>query len=270
MLEKNQKLSERVAVVTGGLGTLGYQHCRALLALGARVIIWDSSLENETKVKTALIQEFPDASLTIEQVDVSNAESVKKASEKIEKVHILINNAAINPKYPDASLSNSRVENLELDDWNLQLSVGLTGAFLCSKHLGSKMAKSGDGIIVNIASDLSIISPDQRLYKKANNTEENQPVKPITYSVIKTGLIGLTRYLSTYWAEFGVRVNAISPGGVFENQSNEFQERLTQRIPMGRMASQDEYVGVIQFLCTDMSRYMTGQNIVMDGGRSVW
>ena len=150
------------------------------------------------------------------------------------------------------------------------LAVGLTGAFLCSQVFGTWMAGNGGGVILNIASDLSVIAPDQRLYRKDGLPEAEQPVKPVTYSVIKTGLIGLTRYLATYWAEQGVRVNALSPGGVYVGQPPEFVARLAALIPLGRMAERDEYTAAVQFLCSDASRYMTGQNIVMDGGRSAW
>jgi NAD(P)-dependent dehydrogenase (short-subunit alcohol dehydrogenase family) len=115
-----------------------------------------------------------------------------------------------------------------------------------------------------------VISPDQRIYLKEGIPESEQFKKPISYSVIKTGLIGMTRYLATYWANSGVRVNAISPGGVFENQDSDFVEKLVSRIPMNRMATPQDYVGVIQFLASDASSYMTGQNMVIDGGRSVW
>jgi NAD(P)-dependent dehydrogenase (short-subunit alcohol dehydrogenase family) len=131
------------------------------------------------------------------------------------------------------------------------------------------MAKSGSGVILNIASDLSVISPDQRLYRKPGVAEDQQPVKPVTYSVVKHGLIGLTRYLATYWADKGVRVNAISPGGVYAGQPEEFVARLADLIPMGRMATLDEYKAAIVFLCSQASSYMTGQNIVIDGGRTV-
>ena len=132
------------------------------------------------------------------------------------------------------------------------------------------MASDGNGgVILNIASDLSVIAPDQNLYRQEGLADDLQAVKPITYSVIKTGLVGLTRYLSSYWADKGVRANALSPGGVYIDQDQEFVTRLEQLIPMGRMAQPDEYIGAIQFLCSDASSYMNGQNIVMDGGRSV-
>jgi NAD(P)-dependent dehydrogenase (short-subunit alcohol dehydrogenase family) len=154
--------------------------------------------------------------------------------------------------------------------WERDIAVGLTGAFLCCKVFGSEMAKNLHGVILNIASDLSVISPDQRLYRRAGFPDEQQPVKPVTYSVVKTGLIGLTRYLATYWADQGVRVNALSPGGVFTGQPAEFVQRLSERIPLGRMAAEDEYEGAVIFLCSDASSYLTGANLVIDGGRSCW
>jgi NAD(P)-dependent dehydrogenase (short-subunit alcohol dehydrogenase family) len=133
------------------------------------------------------------------------------------------------------------------------------------------MAQRGQGgVILNIASDLSVFSPDQRLYRQAGVLEELQPVKPVTYSVIKAGLVGLTRYLATYWADQGVRSNALSPGGVYTGQADEFVARLSALIPLGRMAAKDEYKSAIQFLCSDAAAYMNGQNVVMDGGRSAW
>jgi len=132
------------------------------------------------------------------------------------------------------------------------------------------MARRGKGVILNVASDLGVIGPDQRIYRQPGVSEDLQVVKPVSYSVVKTGLIGLTRYLATYWAEKGVRVNAISPGGVYNGQPEEFVQRLTKLIPLGRMASIDEYQGAILFLCSDASSYMTGTNLVIDGGRTVW
>ena len=161
-------------------------------------------------------------------------------------------------------------ESFSLKDWNLEISIGLTGAFLCSQVFGTAMARqSKGGCILNIASDLSVISPDQRLYMKDDVLPENQPVKPITYSVIKSGLLGLTRYLSTYWSSSGVRSNCLSPGGVYNGHDEIFVKKLSDLIPLGRMAKIDEYVGAIQFLASDASSYMNGQNLVIDGGRSV-
>ena len=210
-------------------------------------------------------------------MDVSRLESIQSVAEDLkskgQRVDILVNNAAIDPKVKgdQGLLESSRLENFPLDQWNLQVAVGLTGAFLCSQVFGTALASDGQGgVILNIASDLSVISPDQRLYRKEGVAEEMQPVKPVTYSVIKAGLVGLTRYLATYWADRGVRANALSPGGVFNEQGDEFVQRLTSLIPLGRMANYDEYHAAVQFLCSDASAYLNGQNIVMDGGRSVW
>jgi NAD(P)-dependent dehydrogenase (short-subunit alcohol dehydrogenase family) len=164
----------------------------------------------------------------------------------------------------------SRLENFSLEAWDEDIRVGLTGAFLCCRIFGAEMVKRRSGVVVNVASDLAVVAPDQRLYRREGLAEDEQPVKPVTYSVVKTALLGLTRYLATYWSSAGIRVNAISPGGVFNGQPEEFLERLNQLIPMGRMANRDEYQGAILFLCSDASSYMTGSNLVIDGGRTCW
>ena len=150
------------------------------------------------------------------------------------------------------------------------MAVGLRGAFLCSQVLGSKMAEQGKGVIINISSDLGLIGPDQRLYEKKGLPEDQQPVKPVTYSVIKSGLIGLTRYLATYWATENVRCNAICPGGVENNQPIDFLEKVSKKIPMGRLAKIDEYQGTIVWMLSDSSSYLNGAIIPIDGGRTAW
>jgi NAD(P)-dependent dehydrogenase (short-subunit alcohol dehydrogenase family) len=186
-------------------------------------------------------------------------------------VDILVNNAANNPKMEKQfDIEFSRLEFFPLKQWETDLAVGLTGAFLCSQVIGTEMARRKHGVIVNVASDLALIAPDQRLYLQSGLPDDQQPVKPVTYSVVKTGLIGLTRYLATYCANDGVRVNAISPGGVFNNQPEEFVHRLSNLIPLGRMAKADEYQAAIIYLCSDASSYMTGTNLIVDGGRSSW
>jgi NAD(P)-dependent dehydrogenase (short-subunit alcohol dehydrogenase family) len=264
------------ALVTGAAGLLGVEHSRALAEIGANLVLQDINGERLLQVKDVLCQEFPDREFLISQSDVSSEIEISELCQRLTKdsivVSILINNAAINPRYDNSQTSggSSRFEKFELADWDRQLKVGLTGAFICSKVFGSVMSHSGGGVIVNIASDLSLISPNQSIYERPNVRPDEQSVKPVTYSVIKSGLIGLTMYLATYWSKFGIRVNALSPGGVFENQDTYFISKLTELIPLGRMAKVEEYRSAIQFLCSDASSYMTGQNLVMDGGRTVW
>jgi len=270
------QLNNKVAIITGSCGLLGKEHAYALLEAGCKVIITDLSVKALNSVKKELETTFKSENILCMKMDVTNKKDIQKVKNNLEEkdmsINILINNAAINPKVSKDNKSKelSRFENITLNDWDSQISVGLSGAFLCSQVFGQMMlSNKKGGVILNIASDLSVISPDNRIYRKPNTLEENQPVKPVTYSVIKTGLIGLTRYLSTYWADKNIRVNAISPGGVYTDQDSNFVDQLSSLIPLGRMAKKDEYRSAIQFLCSDASSYMTGQNIVMDGGRSV-
>ncbi len=270
-------LTGRTALVTGAGGLLGRQHTAALVDVGARVVVTDIGLSQLDAAITALKQAVPSAELVPLTIDVTSQQSVADAAAELERrgiqVDILVNNAAIDPKVTSTPgvMHSSRFEAFPIPQWQTEIAVGLNGAMLCSQVFGGAMAKRGHGVILNIASDLGVIAPDQRIYRQPNIARaEEQPVKPVTYSVIKHGLIGLTKYLATYWADQGVRVNAISPGGVFNNQDPAFVEKLTRLIPMGRMAHVDEYRAAIQFLCSDASSYMTGQNMVIDGGRSVW
>ena len=269
-------LSGKTALVTGAAGLLGREHSAALLGCGAHVVLTDLRRDALEEAREALVREMPDASISCHVLDVTAAASIRSVVQALAgraiRVDILVNNAAVDPKVKlDDVIAASRLENMELHEWNLQLAVGLTGAFLCTQAFGSAMAQDGQGgVILNIASDLAVISPDQRLYRRPGLPEVQQPVKPVTYSVVKAGLVGLTRYLATYWANCGVRANALSPGGVFNGQSEDFVMRLSSLIPLGRMAHRDEYRSAVQFLCSDASSYLNGQNIVMDGGRSVW
>jgi len=270
-------LSNKRAVITGGAGLLGRAHAISLLKVGANVDLWDLNLEKLKALKSEFQDLFPNQEVDLHKVDITreaeivNILATSYSDEK--SIEVLINNAAMNPTMKNDQKSDSkdsRLENYSIESWNREIGVGLTGAFLCSKHVGTKMAKKGYGVILNIASDLSVIAPDQRIYLIDGLENDSQPVKPVTYSVIKSGLVGLTKYLATYWATSGIRANSLSPGGIFDNQPDQFVEKLTNLIPMGRMASLEDYYGAVQFLCSDASSYMTGQNLIIDGGRSVW
>ena len=270
-------LENKNVLITGAAGLLGKEHAFAILEVGGKVILTDVTKKKLEDTKKILSSQFNPNSILISKMDVTKKESIQKVSKDLSKskirVDVLINNAAINPKVGKKlnPAKKIRFENLSPEDWNQELDVGLKGAFLCSQIFGTKMAAdSKGGIILNISSDLSVISPDQRIYQLKGISEENQPVKPVTYSVVKNGLIGLTKYVATYWASKGVRCNALSPGGVLTDQDNEFIKKLNRLIPLGRMASKDEYRSTVQYLCSEASSYVNGQNIVVDGGRTIW
>ena len=211
-------LSGKTALITGAAGLLGCEHAAALLECDATVVLTDISEQQLAETKRKLDIEFPLGNILAYEMDVSRPEAIHSVHEALSdkgiEVDILVNNAAIDPKVKDNAgiVETSRLENFPREQWDLQLAVGLTGAFLCSQIFGSAMAKSGrGGIILNISSDLSVIAPDQRLYRKDGLTTDMQSVKPVTYSVIKAGIVGLTRYLATYWTDQGVRSNALSP-----------------------------------------------------------
>jgi len=273
-LMKKYNLAGKTALITGGAGLLGVQHAIALLEIGATVVLTDVDRENLVVAVSKLSTMKLVGRVVPLHMDVTKEESVVASLEWLFsnnlEIDILVNNAAIDTKVYDGDVlvEGSRLEHFSIIEWNRQIQVGLTGAFLCARVFGEEMAKRGNGVIVNVASDLSVFSPDQRLYKRDGLAPNLQPVKPVSYSVIKTGLIGLTRYLATYWADQGVRCNALSPGGVENGQGAEFMERLASLIPLGRMAEVDEYRSAMQFLCSDASSYMNGQNLIIDGGRS--
>ena len=273
-MESLFRLDGRVAVITGGAGLLGYQHAAAVAGLGGLPVLLDINAEALAANAARLAKETGCEALTL-VVDIIDLSALTQAFDRLMahhgRVDILINNAARNPKVEGTGDKDfSRLEHFPWEQWQLDLNVGLGGAFNCAKVFGAEMARRGNGVIINIASDLGVIAPDQRLYRVEGREAGQQPVKPVTYSVVKHGLIGLTKYLATYWCEQGVRCNALSPGGVYAGQNDVFVSKLTQLIPLGRMAEADEYRGAIAFLCSDASTYMNGANLVIDGGRSTW
>ena len=267
-------LTGRTAVITGGAGLLGRKHAEAVALAGGTPVLVDIAGDAAKERACQLAAQHGVPALGV-SCDITRPSDVRLLLERVldetGRVDILINNAANNPK-AEAPLGEawSRLERFSVEQWEADIAVGLTGAFLCSQTFGTEMARRGKGVILNIASDLAIIAPDQRIYRQPDRPEDQQPVKPVSYSVVKTGLIGLTRYLATYWADKGVRVNAISLGGVYNDQPIEFVQKLTELVPLRRMADVDEYRGAIVFLCSDASSYMTGSNLVIDGGRTTW
>ncbi|MDP1604375.1 MAG: SDR family oxidoreductase [Legionella sp.] len=268
-------LEGKVIAITGGAGFVGVQHAKAVVEAGGIPVLLD--INREALEKACLkIKNDGTGEVYALHCDITNKADIKGCLETIiEKFgHFdgLVNNAANDPKVGPGSDAKklTRFENMSLDYWNADISVGLTGAFLCAQVFGHHLATNGGGVIVNIASDLALIAPDQRIYEVAGVLPDAQPVKPVTYSVVKSGLVGLTKYLATYWAEMNVRVNAISPGGIYNNQDPAFIKELAYRIPMGRMAREDENKAALVYLLSDASSYVTGFNLVVDGGRTCW
>lgn len=268
-------LSGRVAVITGGAGLLGVRHAEAVAELGGTPWLVDIDAGRAAAAAEGIRLAFGGEVVGV-AVDITRPDAVGRLRDDIltkhGRVDILINNAANNPKVEGGTTGKhwSRFENFPLEVWNQDIAVGLTGAFLCSQVFGAAMAEAGRGVILNIASDLGLIAPDQRIYRNPGETVDTQSVKPVTYSVVKAGLIGLTRYLATYWPHAGVRANTLAPGGVFAGQDDAFVQRLTNLIPLGRMAHKDEYKAAVAFLVSDASSYMNGAVVSMDGGRTVW
>jgi len=275
MLEKLFRLDGKIIVITGAAGLLGRKHAEAVACYGGTPILLDLSQQAVDNLANELNEKYK-VDVVGFAIDITNEKAIennaKQLIERFGKIDGLVNNAANNPKIEDSSKVNfSRLENFPIDTWNNDLSVGLTGSFLCAKHYGHKIAQNPNGgSIVNISSDLGIIAPDQRLYMKDNVDNNLQNVKPITYSVVKTGLIGLTRYLATYWTDKGVRCNAMCPGGVENDQPIDFLKEVNARIPMGRMADSDEYQGTLLWMLSDASSYLNGSIVPVDGGRTVW
>jgi len=268
-------LKDKVIIVTGGAGLLGRTYIEAILLYDGTPIVLDVSSRQINKTVNYFREKF-DIELDSYTIDITQESQVKEVSEQIfrkyKKIDALINNAAVNPKVEDSEGKNfSRLENFPLNEWMRDISVSLTGSFLCSKYFGTLIsANANGGTIINISSDLGLIAPDQRLYRREELSDEDQPVKPVTYSVAKSGIIGLSRYLSTYWPEKKVRSNVICPGGVENGQDIKFISEVSKRIPMGALANKNDYQSAIVCMLSDASYYLNGAVIAIDGGRSAW
>tara|TARA_B100001250_G_scaffold413855_1_gene449487 strand:+ start:5191 stop:6042 length:852 start_codon:yes stop_codon:yes gene_type:complete len=277
-------LTGKTALITGGGGLLGKKHAEAIIEYGGKAILADYNLEKAKIVVNELNKKYDNNNCTADFLDVTDIDSINEVSDKYNVIDILINNAAKNPKVVKgdsqkwfSAIENNRYETMPKEYWDEGLEVILTGNFLVTQVIINKMLnpihkknKKG-GVILNIASDLGVVAPDQRIYKKnKDETFEEQDVKPIFYSASKWAVIGMTKYLATYFAGQNIRVNSLSPGGVYDNHPSDFVKNISNLIPMNRMANIDEYKGAIVFLCSDASTYMTGHNLIIDGGRTVW
>ncbi len=264
-------LKGRVAVVTGGAGLLGSEFCRTLAEAGALVMVADLNGAAAALTADALKQQSLKAQPV--QVDVTDPASVRSMVDGAVyaggRLDILVNSAALDPKFDPqhGGEHTNSFEDYPLESWNQSLSVNLTGMFLCCQAAVKPMLVQGKGVIVNICSTYGLVGPDQRIYAKPD-----QPVqyKPVYYSVTKAGVLGMTHYLATYYAGKDIRVNALTPGGVYNNHDEIFLKAYSARTVMGRMARRDEMNGALLFLASDASSYMTGSNLVVDGGWTAW
>lgn len=262
----------QTALVTGGAGFLGKQFSRALGQAGAKVLIAD--LNGTAAREYALHLQNEGVQARGVGVDVTDADSVSamvgSAITEFGSLEILVNSAALDPKFdPDnlAAQSANAFETFPLDAWQSALDVNLTGMFLVCQAAARQMLTQAKGVIINICSTYGLVGPDQRLYQRPNGT---QNYKPVYYSVSKAGVLGLTRYLAAYYAVKPIRVNALTPGGVYHQHDDEFLRAYSARTVMGRMAQPDELNGAIVFLASDASSYMTGANLIVDGGWTAW
>ena len=267
----------RVCIVTGGGGLIGMKHTEAILEGGGIPVLLDIFQEGMDRVKKSVMEEYGD-DITVETfvTDITNRDALCEIRDILMKkyghIDVLINNAANNPKVEGGSknLGAMRFHNFPVDMWNQDLAVGLTGAMLCAQVFGEVMEKQESGVILNISSDYGLIAPDQRIYRKEGIPEEEQTIKPVSYSVVKHGIIGLTKYLAIYWAKKGIRVNTLCPASLQNGQDEVFISKISNLIPMGRMSRPDEYVCTILYLISDATSYMTGSTVVLDGGRTSW
>jgi len=255
-------LKNKTVLITGGAGLLGRSYAEAIIEHGGAAILADCDFEKATKVVRELHKKYNHSRAHAVLMDVTNSQSILAVIRTFPNINVLINNAARNPDVSDNKRLQGHFETLTLETWRNDMRISVEGNFLCSQIFCKKFVKDGGGNIINIASDLGVIAPDQRIYLDDK--------KPITYSASKFAIVGMTKYLATYYADKNIRVNCLSPGGVYTNQSTDFVERLTNLIPMGRMAKVDDYKGAIVFLCSEAASYMTGANMIIDGGRTVW
>lgn len=268
-------MTGRFVLITGAAGLLGQNHCEAILESGATVIATDINLNHLKDLKETNKFKKYDKRFVVKKLNVVDEDEIIGLKDELllEKMMpcTLVNNAALNPAVSkNGKIANGRLEEFDELSFTKEIEVGLKGYILCCKIFAEEMQKKKFGNIINIASDLAVIAPSQFLYQKKNEQSISANKKPVSYSAIKHAVIGLTKYMATYYCDRGIRCNALSPGGVKVNQDKEFISKIESLIPLGRMANADEYKGAIKYLCSDASLYLNGHNLVVDGGRSVW
>lgn len=275
-LLEQYKITNKVIVITGGAGLIGRRHAQAVLEGEGIPVLLDIFEDALERAKEDLLFQYPHGSVFTYVTDITSREALEKVRDELlaRFGHIdgLINNAANNPKMEGGSknMGAIRFHNLPLSIWQDDMNVGLTGAFLCCQVFGYEMEKQESGVIINVSSDYGIISPNQNIYRKEGEPEEEQTVKPVSYSVVKHGIMGLTKYLATYWAKKGIRVNTLCPASLENGQDPDFIRRLSELVPMGRMSRPEEYPATVLYMLSDASSYMTGATVVLDGGRTIW
>ena len=257
-------LKNKTIVLTGSAGRLGTRFAHVLSKSGANVVLIDIEQSANKKLERELILQYKTKPTSF-CVDISDQNKVKQLIKKImlkySKIDVLINNAAYQG---NDKIRSTNFVDLPLSIWNKSISVNLTGMFLCSQEIGKVMEKQKRGVLINISSTYGIVAPDQRIY---GNSGQNAA---IFYSATKSAVLNLSRYLASYWQEKGIRVNTLSPGGVEKGQESEFIKKYSEKTMLGRMAKKDEYVGAILYLASDASSYMTGSNLIVDGGWTAW
>jgi len=272
MAEDLFSVQDKVVIITGGLGQLGRQFSLALVDRGAKVAIFDLQVD-EQRVAERFGGRHTEDNLLFLSVDITQRSSIEAGLSQVNEIwgmpHALINNAALDSPPNAPAEENGPFETYPESSWDGVMEVNVKGIFLCCQVVGGEMAAAGRGSIINICSIYGIVSPDQRIYEY-RRTGGAPFFKPVAYSTSKSALLNLTRYLATYWASRNVRVNTLTFGGVFNNQDEEFLKGYCARVPLGRMAREDEYNGAIIFLISDASLYMTGSNLVIDGGWTAW
>jgi NAD(P)-dependent dehydrogenase (short-subunit alcohol dehydrogenase family) len=264
-------LDGKVAVVTGGLGLLGRQHGLALADAGAHVVVADLDRPAADRFAGELTGRSGRRAHGC-RVDITDPEAVASLCDEVQStlgpIDVLVNNAAIDDKFSAVVDDLSAFECYPLERWKAMLDTNVTGTFLCCQIIGREMAERGSGSIINIASTYGLVAPDQALYRNADGSQAF--FKGPAYSTTKGAVLALTRFLAAYWGNRGVRVNALSPGGVDNGQDPGFIARYSARTPLGRMATATDYQGALVFLASDASSYMTGANLVIDGGWTAW